>query len=73
MLATQPGLLVLDEPTFGQDFLTWQEIVALLAELVDDGTAVVAVSHDAEFVAALGDREFRLAAQAGRPAGVGQR
>jgi energy-coupling factor transporter ATP-binding protein EcfA2 len=73
VLATEPGLLVLDEPTFGQDFLTWPEIVALLAELVDGGTAVVAVSHDGEFVAALGDREFRLAARAGRPAGVGQR
>jgi len=68
VLATQPGLLVLDEPTFGQDFRTWQEIVGLLGGLVDEGTAVVAVSHDAEFVAALGDREFRLAVAAGRPA-----
>ncbi|TFB46486.1 ABC transporter ATP-binding protein [Cryobacterium tagatosivorans] len=62
VLATQPGVLVLDEPTFGQDFRTWREIVALLAELIDEGTAVVAVSHDAEFVAALADREYRLAA-----------
>lgn len=61
VLATQPGLLVLDEPTFGQDFRTWQEIVALLAELIDDGTAVVTVSHDREFVAALADQEYRLA------------
>jgi energy-coupling factor transport system ATP-binding protein len=61
VLATQPGVLVLDEPTFGQDFRTWREIVTLLADLIDDGTAVVAVSHDAEFVGALADREFRLA------------
>lgn len=61
VLATQPGVLVLDEPTFGQDFRTWREIVALLAELIDDGTAIVAVSHDAEFVSALADRQFRLA------------
>ena len=61
VLATRPGVLVLDEPTFGQDFRTWREIVALLAELVDEGTAVVAVSHDAEFVSALADDEFRLA------------
>ncbi|MEO6200162.1 MAG: ATP-binding cassette domain-containing protein, partial [Cryobacterium sp.] len=61
VLATQPGVLVLDEPTFGQDFRTWREIVALLAELIDEGTAVVAVSHDAEFVAALADREYALA------------
>ncbi|HYI31874.1 MAG TPA: ABC transporter ATP-binding protein [Glaciibacter sp.] len=60
VLASQPALLVLDEPTFGQDFRTWQEIVALLAELADDGAAVIAVSHDAEFVAALSDRDFAL-------------
>ncbi|TFD55201.1 ABC transporter ATP-binding protein [Cryobacterium frigoriphilum] len=60
VLATQPGLLVLDEPTFGQDFRTWREIVRLLGELIDGGTAVVAVSHDADFVAALADEEYRL-------------
>ncbi|MFC5928493.1 ATP-binding cassette domain-containing protein [Cryobacterium melibiosiphilum] len=60
VLATQPGLLVLDEPTFGQDFRTWREIVRFLGELIDGGTAVVAVSHDADFVAALADVEYRL-------------
>lgn len=60
VLATRPGLLVLDEPTFGQDFRTWREIVRLLGELIDDGTAVVAVSHDANFVAAIADVEYRL-------------
>ncbi|MFO7689272.1 MAG: ABC transporter ATP-binding protein [Cryobacterium sp.] len=60
VLATQPGLLVLDEPTFGQDFRTWQEIVALLGELIDTGTAVVAVSHDADFVSAVADTELAL-------------
>ena len=60
VLASKPQLLVLDEPTFGQDFRTWQEIVALLAELADEGTGIVAVSHDAELVAALADRVFTL-------------
>ena len=60
VLASEPSLLVLDEPTFGQDFRTWQEVIALLAELADEGAAVVAVSHDAEFVAALSDRDFAL-------------
>lgn len=60
VLATQPRLLVLDEPTFGQDFRTWQEIVALLGELIDAGTTVIAVSHDRDFVAALADSEFHL-------------
>ena len=60
VLATRPGLLVLDEPTFGQDSRTWRELVALLAELLDEGSAVVAVTHDADFVAALADNEYRL-------------
>ncbi|RFA14586.1 ABC transporter ATP-binding protein [Subtercola boreus] len=59
-LATRPALLVLDEPTFGQDSRTWAELVALLAELLDSGTALVAVTHDADFVDALADREFRM-------------
>lgn len=64
VLATQPRLLVLDEPTFGQDFRTWREVVALLLELIDDGTGVLAVSHDSDFVAAVADREYRLPAPA---------
>ncbi|MBH0083094.1 ABC transporter ATP-binding protein [Salinibacterium sp. SWN167] len=54
-LATRPQVLVLDEPTFGQDSRTWSELLALLARLVDDGSSVIAVSHDLDFVAALAD------------------
>ena len=61
VLVTRPKLLVLDEPTFGQDSRTWQELVAFLAELVDSGSAIVAVTHDVDFVAALADDELRVA------------
>jgi energy-coupling factor transporter ATP-binding protein EcfA2 len=57
-LVTRPPLLVLDEPTFGQDSRTWRELVALLAELLDEGTAIVAVSHDAAFVSAIANETF---------------
>ena len=60
VLASAPRILILDEPTFGQDFRTWQEIVILLTELLDAGTALVAVSHDPEFVAAIADEQYRL-------------
>ncbi|HYN95741.1 MAG TPA: ABC transporter ATP-binding protein, partial [Pilimelia sp.] len=60
-LATAPPLLVLDEPTFGQDRRTWLELVDLLADLRDAGHAVVTVTHDADFVAALADRTLTLA------------
>ncbi|WFE29778.1 ABC transporter ATP-binding protein [Solwaraspora sp. WMMD791] len=59
-LATAPQLLVLDEPTFGQDRRTWIELVELLAGLRDEGHGVVAVTHDADFVDALADRRLAL-------------
>ncbi|BFU46369.1 ABC transporter ATP-binding protein [Krasilnikovia sp. MM14-A1004] len=60
-LATAPRLLVLDEPTFGQDRRTWIELVELLARLRDAGHGIVAVTHDDAFVAALADRVHALA------------
>jgi energy-coupling factor transport system ATP-binding protein len=59
-LATAPRLLVLDEPTFGQDRRTWIELVTLLAGLRDEGHAVIAVTHDDAFVQTLADRTLAL-------------
>ncbi len=66
-LATRPPLLILDEPTFGQDARTWRELVALLATLLDEGSAVVAITHDAQFVDALADSEIRVLPWSERP------
>lgn len=60
MLATNPSLLVLDEPTFGQDALTWAELVRLLAELLEQGTSLLAVTHDEDFTTALSDAVYRV-------------
>ncbi|HEX6872288.1 MAG TPA: ABC transporter ATP-binding protein [Micromonosporaceae bacterium] len=62
-LATAPKLLILDEPTFGQDRRTWLELVDLLAKLRSDGCGVVTVTHDEDFVATLADRTVLLAAR----------
>ncbi len=59
-LATAPHLLVLDEPTFGQDLRTWRELVALLAELRAEGRAVVMATHDTALVDVLADRTVPL-------------
>lgn len=59
-LSARPRVLVLDEPTFGQDARTWAALVDLLREVLQGGVAVVSVTHDADFVAALGGREYRL-------------
>ncbi len=58
VLVARPAVLVLDEPTFGQDSRTWAELVRLLGEQLDRGTAVVAVTHDRAFIDALADHEL---------------
>jgi len=60
-LASQPAVLILDEPTFGQDRRTAVELLELLAGLRDRGTAICFATHDAGFVAALADRTLQLA------------
>lgn len=68
VLAAHPQVLVLDEPTFGQDANTWAELASFLSELLDAGTAVVSVTHDAEFSEVLGGTELKLGApQPGAP------
>jgi energy-coupling factor transporter ATP-binding protein EcfA2 len=62
VLAAHPQVLVLDEPTFGQDANTWAELASFLSELLDAGTAVVSVTHDEEFTAVLGGTQLSLAA-----------
>lgn len=60
VLAAAPRVLILDEPTFGQDAQTWRELVDLLVAEMDRGTAVVAVTHDRDLVAALEAQDVRL-------------
>src|SRR5205814_1542059 len=59
-LATSPGALVLDEPTFGQDRRTFAELLTLLAEYRDGGGAIAFASHDELFVDAIADERLRL-------------
>jgi energy-coupling factor transport system ATP-binding protein len=59
-LATAPPLLVLDEPTFGQDRRTYAELLALLAAHCDGGGATLFATHDVDLVRSLADRTLRL-------------
>lgn len=45
------GVLVLDEPTFGQDRARAEELLTLLDELHRRGTTIVVVTHDLRLVA----------------------
>ena len=55
-LATQPKLLIVDEPTRGVDVGTKAEIYQLLDELAKAGLAILVISSDLPEVIALSDR-----------------
>ena len=58
MLAAAPKVLVMDEPTFGQDFTTWTSMVQLIAGARDQGCAVIMITHDEPLIEALGARRI---------------
>ncbi|GIV70973.1 ABC transporter ATP-binding protein [Caldilinea sp.] len=53
---TQPGALLLDEPTRGLDYAAKQELERMLREWRDEGMAILVVTHDVELAAAIADR-----------------
>ena len=55
-LATEPDVLILDEPTVGVDVNTRSEIADLVRSLADQGKAVLAISSELAEVLALADR-----------------
>lgn len=65
-LAAEPEVLILDEPTFGQDRKTWEYMVDMISGLRDQGKCIVVVTHDEEFIERIGARVIRL-----QPVGLG--
>ncbi len=62
MLVRRPELLVLDEPTFGQDRRGYEALLAILDERVEAGATVLAATHDERLVADFAGRRVELAA-----------
>jgi energy-coupling factor transport system ATP-binding protein len=58
-VAHGPAVLVLDEPTVGQDRLTWAAVAGVVAAARSAGVAVVLATHD-PLLARLADRTVRL-------------
>lgn len=56
ILAMETPVVVLDEPTTGQDAHGIERVQAIVASLVEAGRTVVAISHDMRFVAESFDR-----------------
>ena len=60
VLVRWPQVLVLDEPTFGQDRHGHEALVDILRERLETGTCLFAATHDRRFVAQVADRIVEL-------------
>ena len=60
-LAHRPGVVLLDEPTVGQDRHTWAAVVGWIAAAARAGATVAVSTHDADLAASTSER---------RPSGV---
>lgn len=60
VLAIQPKILILDEPTRGMEYRLKAELMNFLHEYADQGNTVILVTHDVETVAEYADRVILL-------------
>ena len=60
VLQNQPQLLLLDEPTFGQDFANKQNLATIISGLAANGVSILMVSHDLAFIHALAGTIYQL-------------
>ncbi|MCW2798235.1 ATP-binding cassette domain-containing protein [Nocardioides sp.] len=61
VLASRPGVVLLDEPTRGLDYAAKRVLAGLLRDLADAGHAVLVATHDVEFIAQAADDVIVLA------------
>ena len=60
MVVGEPDVVVLDEPTFGQDYHQARNLMELLRTLADRGAAVMFITHDMRLVAEYANRAIVL-------------
>ena len=58
--ATQPKLLLLDEPAAGMNPVETQEITQLISQLREDGYTILVIEHDMHVVEGISDRVIAL-------------
>lgn len=61
ILAINPEVIILDEPTAGQDFKHYTEIMEFLKELNQKGVAIIMITHDMHLMLEYTDRAIVLA------------
>lgn len=56
----KPRLLLLDEPTASLDISSKQKVRVLIEKLKEEGTTMLGIFHDIEFMEGLCDKEFNM-------------
>jgi energy-coupling factor transport system ATP-binding protein len=59
-LVRRPSLLILDEPTYGQDRRGYEALLEILRGMVSAGTCLIAATHDERFVRDVASRVLTL-------------
>jgi energy-coupling factor transport system ATP-binding protein len=59
-LVRDPAVLVLDEPTFGQDRLGYEALLSILGERLSAGACLITATHDERFVRDVAGRVIEL-------------
>lgn len=60
-LSMQPGIIILDEPTSGQDAQERRQLLDLLGQLHAQGKTIVLITHDMDILAAYAQRVIVMA------------
>lgn len=60
ILAMQPEIIILDEPTAGQDYRTYREFMSFLEEIKNSGVSIVLITHDMHLALEYADRGLVL-------------
>ena len=60
ILAINPEVIILDEPTAGQDFAHYTEIMEFLKELNEKGVTIIMITHDMHLMIEYTDRAIVL-------------
>ncbi|SJZ42139.1 energy-coupling factor transport system ATP-binding protein [Pilibacter termitis] len=60
ILVLEPEMIILDEPTAGQDFRNYSEMMNFLDELNAQGKTIVMITHDMHLMLEYSDRTFAM-------------
>ena len=60
VLAWDPKIIILDEPTIGQDYMQKEKLRQFILQLNQQGKTIIVVTHDVEFVAECNPRTILM-------------